>query len=588
MLISSIVPKLPTHPDFAVVDVLAASDFGWEYLIEDADGLWVLEEFLPSAETPGNLAALQAELQQLVQLATQVKHPQLAHSLAVLHFDERLFCLREYVPGTSYQQLFTQLLEQEEVFSEAVVWDWLTDVLRPLAALHDRSLVHGALDLHAVIGRTGNGEIVVQRFGGIREFGLAHHFYQLQPLMRSTRARNLPGTAQDLHDLAWMALLLLTGQAPIDSPAQVLQTLQQDAVIRDEFAAILASMLIPSAWRPFRDAADVLQALEQTKRQTEISLPAIATPTRQTFAPPSIPRSPQPQASMPSPPKTAAPQPQAIIPEPITMLLSIVFIGLISFSLWRIAQTIKIPLLTRTAKLTQTITPVKPNVAASNSVKQPVSDNANSQEKQGIPAPLYDRLMAELSQDTQSPEQPLNSALQRLSKAARREMGTYYRRNYDRWFATLASRNISQPTVDILSDTSFYLKFPALRDKPLNPRAFGQIWYAMARDYITGLNQQQNLKILKAGIYNESGQLHHGRGRVFQVSVRPGQQLQFWLKTSQRDVRLSVIENEIVLMRYSTNQQWTAPKSQRGATYEIILTPVRSASVAYKMSLKAW
>jgi serine/threonine protein kinase, bacterial len=140
--------------------------------------------------------------------------------------------------------------------------------------------------------------------------------------------------------------------------------------------------------------------------------------------------------------------------------------------------------------------------------------------------------------------------------------------------------------VDILADTAFYLRVPTLRGKTLNPRSFGQLWYAIARDQITGLNQQQNLKVLTNGDFNESGKLANGHGRVWQVQVRSGEHLQLRLNTPKSDVRLSVIENEIVLIRDSSQPQWTAPKSSRSTTYEIILTPLKLDAVSYDLTLK--
>ncbi|MBE9030032.1 hypothetical protein IQ266_09860 [filamentous cyanobacterium LEGE 11480] len=637
MLISSIVPKLPTHPNFSVVDIFAAADFGWEYLIQDVDGLWILEEFLPSAETPQDLATLQTELQQWIQPIASIRFPQLARSIAILSFDERLFWLREHIPGQSYQQLLTQAIAQNDRFSEAEVWDFLIDVLQPLAALHDQNIAHGAIDFNAVICRESDGNLVLQRFGGIREFGLAHQFYLLQPLMTPSWQSNLRGLPQDLHDLAWMALVLLTGNPELELISPVLHTLQRDAVISDELARILTQMLLPKPWQQFPHARAVLQALEAELPQDEsfpapIVPPTPATPNQPTAqqqpTPPSIPsplsvsNSPASTNSTnlpnpPEPPTNPAP-PRSPHRDPIIMTLSIVFIGLVTLSLWRIVQSAKIPFLTPKASPTKPIdkpvgkfsgqpitnTPKpKPSLAAIATTNQPAPTASTPaaksatkptkspakhqpQTKHGIAAALYDQLIRDIPQGKQAPQQKLNPLLKQLSEAARREMGGYYRQNYDRWFATLATKKISQPTVDILTDTSFYMRFPSLQKKSLNPRTFGQIWYAIARDHITALNQKQNLKRLKAGSFNESGKLHHGQGRVFHITVPPGSGLKLYLKTSKKDIRLSVIQNEIILTRYSTNTQWTAPKSKHGAIYEIILTPMRTEAVPYKLSLK--
>jgi hypothetical protein len=259
MLISSVAPKLPHHPDFTVVDMLAAADFGWEYLIRDANGLWVLEELLPSAETAEDLVTLQAMLTDRLQPFGAIDDPQLAPIGEILIVDDRLFWRRAYVQGMTDRQRLETAIAQDEAFAETAVWDWLEAVLEPLAQLHDRGLVHGAIDLNAVVCREADGAMVLQRFGDIRAFGLAHHFYPLLPLRVEPVAT---GLAQDLVDLAGLALVLLTGDESIDDATEILQNLQQSDIIGDELVEILTTMLAPKPWRKFRDARDVLQAVQ--------------------------------------------------------------------------------------------------------------------------------------------------------------------------------------------------------------------------------------------------------------------------------------------------------------------------------------
>jgi hypothetical protein len=277
--------------------------------------------------------------------------------------------------------------------------------------------------------------------------------------------------------------------------------------------------------------------------------------------------------------------------DPIVITLTIVLLSLVGFAFWRMVNTRRIPFINmgnnpgKAAEKSPNLAVIDPQLAIAKPATTKPTAKPQS-EKQGIPAELYDRLIAELAKSEKSPDAPINTVLNGLSEEARREIGTYYRQNYDRWFATLAARKISQPTVDILSDTAFYLRFPTLQAKTLNPRTFGQLWYAIARDQITDLNQQKQLKVLAAGEFNESGQLQNGQGRVFQVQLKPGDRLQLSLEAHKEDVRLSVIENEIVLTRGSLNTRWTAPQSSRGATYEIILTPLKLDAVPYHLRLQ--
>jgi hypothetical protein len=359
--------------------------------------------------------------------------------------------------------------------------------------------------------------------------------------------------------LATIAIVLLTGDEAMVPSAPLLDKLRQDAIIGDELATLLAKMLGLKSRQRLCDARAALAAFP-------LAIPAVA-----------------PQA----------PQTQLTMRDPIIAVLSIVFVSLVAFALWRVANTLRMPGSNSSLSMPEmtvgkfsgkTAPPIAPETTATAAPK-PDSATANQSEKQGIPADLYDRLISEAATE-KIPAQSINAIVNGLSEESRREVGTYYRRNYDRWLATLAARQISQPTVDILADTAFYLRVPTLRGQTLNPRSFGQLWYAIARDQITGLNQQQNLKVLTNGDFNESGKLANGHGRVWQVQVRSGEHLQLRLNTPKSDVRLSVIENEIVLIRDSSQPQWTAPKSSRSTTYEIILTPLKLDAVSYDLTLK--
>ncbi len=555
MLISSVAPKLPHHPGLEVVDILAAADFGWEYLVRDADGLWVLEELLPSAETIEDLPTLQAMLTQQLEPFRAIADPQFVPSQEFRVIEGRLFWQRAYVPGTTYGQLLETAMRQDEVFTEDAVWDLLEDLLIPLAALHDRGLVHGAISPHAIVCRETDGAIVLQRLGGIREFGLNHHFYQLSPMATAHRDDNF---AQDLADLATLGLMLLIGDASIEDGMPTLRDLQQENQISDELAGILTTMLAPKPWRKFQDARAVLAAVQTG----EVAAAA--------------------QSSHRS-------QGQPMARDPIVITLTIVFATLVAIAVWRMMQTRRIPFINMENNPTQTVSKLPAKSATTHlaaiAAKPPAPTKPQS-EKQGIPAELYDRCIAELTKSEKSPDPLINTVLNGLSEEARREIGTYYRPNYDRWFATLAAHKISQPTVDILTDAAFYRHFPTLQGKTLNPRSFGQLWYAIARDQITTLNQQKNLKVLAAGDFNESGQLANGQGRVFQVQLKPGDRLQLALDAQKQDVRLAVIENEIVLTRNSLSTRWTAPQAARATTYEIILTPLKVDAVDYRLRLQ--
>jgi serine/threonine-protein kinase len=70
--------------------------------------------------------------------------------------------------------------------------------------------------------------------------------------------------------------------------------------------------------------------------------------------------------------------------------------------------------------------------------------------------------------------------LQALSPAARRKLGTYRRADYDQWLVQLGETGTASQILDRLADDRMAELFPDLKGKDLNPRTFGQVWYALA------------------------------------------------------------------------------------------------------------
>ncbi|NJM48177.1 MAG: hypothetical protein HC860_20045 [Alkalinema sp. RU_4_3] len=62
-----------------------------------------------------------------------------------------------------------------------------------------------------------------------------------------------------------------------------------------------------------------------------------------------------------------------------------------------------------------------------------------------------------------------------LSEEAGSGMGTYYRRDYERWLAQLSPFGMGEKVVETLTDAQFFWMFPSLRGKALDPRILGAV-----------------------------------------------------------------------------------------------------------------
>jgi serine/threonine protein kinase, bacterial len=551
MSTSPIAPQKIVHPDFEILDTLGASDFGWMYLVRDLRTPGepkVLEELLLSPETPADLLAVEADFRSVLAPLQTLRHPQLARPEDVLWLGDRLFWLREYIPGVAYRILLQQRVAAGGVLSEATVRSLLLDILPVLVHMHQEGIFHHQLDLDNIICNENGQMPVLTRYGELRDVGIELGLYRLKPLESWSNEVALEGADRDLHDLAYVALLLLTGEHSATSISARLETAVGESRLSVELAVILEGMLIPKPWQRDRTADQIYNALLADQPLENLAAPAAIAPPRRRRR---VSRRPPPRR------------------DPVLAGLSIVFMGLLTLALWRVARAIS-PKPTAIAARSESAI-VIPKLAP---VPPTPSINVDPQWRE------------QLQKESPNLMPAIEAQLKSLTPPARNNIGKYYRRDYDRWFASIADLKISQLTIDSLADTQFYLRFPSLQGKTLNPRTWGQLWYAIARDQITDLGQKKQIERLKTGTFNQSGQLDQGQSRVYRVQVPPGQNLSLKLEGDREHLRLSVIANEIALLKYSNKLEWSAPRSSgQDKTYEMIITPMRLDPVAYRLQL---
>jgi serine/threonine protein kinase, bacterial len=139
-------------------------------------------------------------------------------------------------------------------------------------------------------------------------------------------------------------------------------------------------------------------------------------------------------------------------------------------------------------------------------------------------------------------------------------------------------------------DTNFGMTFPDRRGQPLNPRGFGQVWYAIARDQIAALRQQQTLKRLTTLRGEPSNRLRAKQGQIYQLQLQSNQKLKLRLKVTAGDPRLSVFSSvfsqEMALVRLTADRQWSIT-ALAASRYDIVITPSGEAAVTYQLQLES-
>lgn len=86
--------------------------------------------------------------------------------------------------------------------------------------------------------------------------------------------------------------------------------------------------------------------------------------------------------------------------------------------------------------------------------------------------------------------QNIHDRLLKLAPATRAKLGTYTRNDYDQWQVELGQPRTGNKTLDSLTDARFHQLFPELRGTRLNPRTYGQIWFAIAEEQLVTAKAQ--------------------------------------------------------------------------------------------------
>jgi hypothetical protein len=246
--------------------------------------------------------------------------------------------------------------------------------------------------------------------------------------------------------------------------------------------------------------------------------------------------------------------------------LVVIFGMVVLLALWRMFQLfrpagVRSPIASETVPMTQ----IKP---------QP--DNAEVIGAEGFEEKLKQALGAD-----QDRLKELN-----LSEEARSGMGTYYRRDYERWLGQLSPFGMGEKVVETLTDAQFFWMFPSLRGKALDPRVLGQLWYGMAHDQIGGVAEKRLLAIVgESGVFQDKVKLAAGQGKVYQIKLKAKQGLDLKLSVSQGEARLTVVNGELFLLKYSSERSFSVPALSSGKSYVVIVTPSHKEGAEIELSL---
>lgn len=530
---------------YRIVGMAKRGSLGQTYLVRDQkqlNALCVLKEFIPNQQDPAVIETLLQLFHQEASALYELRHPQLPRPRAMLVQDERLYWIREYVEGKSYNVILDSRKAQGQVFSEADVLHLMMKILPVLSYLHSKGVVHGNLTLDTLILRQQDQLPVLINYGLVRDLVVRLQLHPVQP----EDALGTPGyvppekisdgqlyPCSDIYSLGVVAIALLTGKAPEElyNPKTKSLEWESSASINPKFARILKQMVDPRPQKRFASAAQVIQVLEPLMDS------AVQPAAVQSSAPPSAPASPPPPV-VAAPPPTETPVPVSATAKPrsprpkregdprASAALVVGLALLLGVVAWRALPLFRgdrqspesQPTDVSGSPADQTspsqaqpegsqagtgtpAVPAKPSPTASD------SDLRDRIQQLGISPQYFNNVADETfyakypklkgqqagtsaiqgkqKEDWNEIAGALADRLETLSPETRKRLGSYKLGNYNAWLKQLGESNRkNSPTLDALTDGRFYKLFPEWKGRKLAPNTMGQIWYAIADEMV--------------------------------------------------------------------------------------------------------
>lgn len=284
---------------YLIQRVLGQGGFGRTYLVLDEqrfDEKCVLQEFIFSDSD--KIRKAQKLFEREAKTLYLLDHPQLPKFLAWFQDNERFFLVLEYIDGKTYDELLTERLQQNQVFSEGEVIQWLQDLLSALEYIHEHNIIHRDISTDNVMLTIDSSKPMLIDFGAVK-----YEMAKLQTML-SNRSGNSDETTiagkqgysppeqlrtgecfpnSDLYALAVTTLILLTGKHPQElfDNYSLKWKWRSYISVNELLAQTLDKMLEQEPQKRYQSASEVLEALQELKLSqlsTEMGTPP-ASPT---------------------------------------------------------------------------------------------------------------------------------------------------------------------------------------------------------------------------------------------------------------------------------------------------------------------
>jgi len=311
------------HHRYRIDKVLGQGGFGRTYLARDThrfDDRCVLKEFLPLNQSEYVVEKSRSLFEREARALYQIDHPQIPKFLAWFTQNDRLFIVQDYVDGKTYSQLLQERQQQQTLFSEAEIIQWLTDLLDVLDYLHGAGIVHRDISPDNIMLPHDGSKPMLIDFGLVKQ--TVSELWTRPPSNPAQAGRVSPHSfvgklgyapteqirmgqcfpCSDLYALGVTAVVLLTGQEPslLMNQGSLEWQWQSHTTVGDRLTQILNRMLAERPRDRYQTASEVMRDLAATRSAAPVS-PRVATSNaeQRVTAPPPRPVSPPPSQASP-------------------------------------------------------------------------------------------------------------------------------------------------------------------------------------------------------------------------------------------------------------------------------------------------